>query len=113
MQTPENRARRSLWFFLIHSSIEGYSHVPVPDQHSPTVSQAEEILGIVEAMAIERRPLFIHCNAGVGRTGTALHLYYLSKGLSMGEAREIIRKRRIQCILLTDVQLQFLGQRTW
>lgn len=85
-----------------------YFHVPIPDQHCPSEMQAGQILGIIRDMATEIRPMFIHCNAGVGRTGTILHLYYLSTGKSMEEAQALIRKRRIQCVLLSDVQLQFL-----
>ena len=83
-------------------------HVPVIDQHPPTPAQAQAILHILAEMQAQQRPILVHCQAGVGRTGTVLHLYYLAQGLSMLQARAIIRTRRVQCILLSDTQSAFL-----
>lgn len=85
-----------------------YFHVPVPDQYAPTVGQAREILHIIAAMAAQQRPLLVHCQAGVGRTGTVLHLYYLGQGLSLEQAQAKIRVTRPACLLLSEVQMAFL-----
>jgi protein-tyrosine phosphatase len=52
----------------------------------------------------------VHCQAGVGRTGTVLHLYYLAQGLTYEEANAKVRAKRIQCILLTELQVEFLKE---
>jgi atypical dual specificity phosphatase len=85
-----------------------YLHVPIPDQHPPTSDQAQHILHLIKTMAAQQRPLLIHCHAGVGRTGTILHLYYLAQGRSWEETKAKIRATRVQCLLLADEQLTFL-----
>ena len=87
-----------------------YLHVPVPDQFPPNLDQARRILDFIHQMNQQGRPLFVHCQAGVGRTGTVLHLYYLAQGLTFGEAEAKVRSKRIQCILLTDLQVEFLKE---
>lgn len=85
-----------------------YTHEPVPDQHPPTLKQAQRIIRFISEMITQQRPLFIHCHAGGGRTGTILHLYYLAQGLSWEETRVRIRATRIECLLLSEKQLTFL-----
>jgi protein-tyrosine phosphatase len=85
-----------------------YYHEPVRDQYPPNASQAQQIRAIISAMQVQQRPLLIHCHASVGRTGTILHLYYLKHGQTFEEAKAEIRRKRVQCILLSDEQLRFL-----
>ncbi len=84
-------------------------HVPVRDQYPPNAAQVEKILTVIHTMQSDHRPLLIHCHAGIGRTGTILHLYYLAQGHTLAQAREHIRQKRVQCILLSDEQMQFLA----
>ena len=95
---------------LLESLNIAYLHVPIPDQFPPTMEQARKILVFIKEMKQQERPLFVHCQAGVGRTGTVLHLYYISQGKSFEEADTIIRAKRVQCILLTDLQVEFLKE---
>jgi atypical dual specificity phosphatase len=85
-----------------------YLHVPIPDQHPPTAEQAQQILHLITMMRAQHRPLFVHCHAGVGRTGTILHLYYLAQGFSWDETKAKIRATRVQCLLLAEEQQAFL-----
>jgi atypical dual specificity phosphatase len=83
-------------------------HIPVRDQYPPDASQVEQILETIRLMEAQHRPLLVHCHAGVGRTGTILHLYYLAQGQSLEQAKAKIRQKRAECILLSDEQMKFL-----
>ena len=87
-----------------------YLHVPVPDQFPPNMEQARKILAFIDQMSSQARPIFVHCQAGVGRTGTVLHLYYMAQGMTFEEADAKVRSTRIQCILLSDLQVEFLKE---
>ena len=87
-----------------------YLHVPVPDQFPPNMEQARKILAFIDQMSSLARPIFVHCQAGVGRTGTVLHLYYMARGLTFEEADAKVRSTRIQCILLSGLQVEFLKE---
>ena len=95
---------------LLESLNIAYLHVPVPDQFPPNLEQARKILEFINEMKEQGRPVFVHCQAGVGRTGTVLHLYYIAQGLTFDEADARVRGKRVQCILLTDLQVEFLKE---
>ena len=85
-----------------------YLHLAIPDQQPPTAEQAHVLLRFLDLMRDRQRPALIHCYAGVGRTGTALHLYYLAQGLSLDEAAARVRARRPQSVLVSPEQRAFL-----
>jgi len=95
---------------LLSSFDIAYLHVPVPDQFPPNMDQARKILDFIDEMTSRGRPVFVHCQAGVGRTGTVLHLYYMVQGLTFEDANIKVRSTRIQCILLSDLQMEFLKE---
>ena len=85
-------------------------HVPLPGQRPPSFEQARHIMQIINRVTAQQRPLFVHGQAGVGRTGTVLCLYYLMRGKSLEEAQAILKARRVQSVWVTDDQLRFLKE---
>ena len=74
-----------------------YGHYPIPDGG---LASDELMLNAVtyldQSLHSELRvPVFVHCRGGIGRTGTILLAYYvLRRGLSLTQAREIVKVRR-------------------
>jgi atypical dual specificity phosphatase len=85
-------------------------HLSIPDQKAPTDEQARALHDFITAMNAENRAVFVHCHAGVGRTGTALHAHYLLGGMTLSEAKAHIKQRRptTQYLMLSQVQTVFL-----
>ena len=105
-------SQREITAALLADMDIAYFHVPVRDQYPPDARQAQQIIEIVRSLEAQQHPLLIHCHAGIGRTGTILHLYYLTRGQTFEEAKAEIRRKRVQCILLSDEQLHFLQSYT-
>jgi len=87
-----------------------YLHTPILDQHPPKSETIWKTIQFIDQMKEQHRPTLIHCHAGVGRTGTVIHAYYLAEGLSLEEAKAKVKKLRpsSQFLMLSDKQKAFL-----
>lgn len=96
---------------LLKAGIE-VLHIPVVDQHPPTREQAQQALDFVTRMREDAKPVYIHCHAGIGRTGTMLHAIYLLSGMKFEDVKEKIKLTRptSQFFMLADIQKDFLEQ---
>ena len=87
-----------------------YLHAPILDQHPPNSETMWKTIQFMGQMKEQHRPTLIHCHAGVGRTGTVIHAYYLAEGLSLEETKAKVKKLRpsSQFLMLSDKQKAFL-----
>ena len=85
-------------------------HIPVIDFQAPTLEQIEDFVTFAENARSEGKKLVVHCDAGVGRTGTMLACYLVSKGYNAADAIEEVRTKRpgsVETIEQEEVVIKF------
>ena len=85
-------------------------HAGIEDGHPPDAPTMRDIIDFLKRMTSQNRAAYVHCHAGVGRTGTVLHGYYLAAGQTLDEAKQKVKALRPTSgfIMLSDSQRQFL-----
>lgn len=83
--------------------------MPIPDGGAPTTEQADEFVRFVNEQGAMQHPVAVHCEAGLGRTGTMLAIYLISEGQNAAEAIAKVRTSESAAIE-TPAQVQFLGR---
>ncbi|MCR4289267.1 MAG: dual specificity protein phosphatase family protein [Candidatus Scalindua sp.] len=85
-------------------------HIPVRDFQAPTLEQIEDFVAFAKNARSEGKKLVVHCDAGIGRTGTILACYLVSKGRKAADAIDELRTKRpgsIETIEQEEVVLMF------
>ena len=81
--------------------------LPVPDGGAPTIDQVSGFVRFVSEQLAISHPVAVHCEAGLGRTGTLVAAYLISQGHSAKSA--IQRVRSIENVAVeTAAQIRFL-----
>jgi len=68
-------------------------NIPVKDYCAPSVDQLEQFVKLVIALPQGAKAI-VHCNAGIGRTGTFAAAYWVAKGATVSEAIDRVRNAR-------------------
>lgn len=89
----------------------GFSFVclPVSDGAAPTTEQVREFATFVDSQRAMGKAVAVHCEAGLGRTGTIIAAYLISKGETVQSAIARVRAAESQAIE-TAWQIQFLQE---
>ncbi len=66
----------------------------ITDYSVPGVALMRDIVDTLDAELVRGARLYLHCHAGVGRTGTALGCWLIEQGLSGPDALALIARKR-------------------
>jgi atypical dual specificity phosphatase len=80
---------------------------PVEYGLAPSIEQAKAIIAFIDACGEEKLPVAVHCEGGLGRTGTAIAAYFIHKGMSARDAIRLVRSKEPSAIE-TIHQINFL-----
>ncbi len=69
-------------------------HIPIVGFTAPTRYQVEQALAMIHFCLDRNMPVAVHCDAGLGRTGTILACYLVGQGTSADWAITTIREWR-------------------
>ena len=71
-----------------------YLQRPVPDMEPPAIDDIETVVEFVDKASLRGIGTGVHCLAGLGRTGTMLACYLVSKGEDASAAVARVRRER-------------------
>jgi atypical dual specificity phosphatase len=90
---------------LIGSSRFDLLHLPIRDMTAPEREQIEEFVAFVDNHLEDDCPVGVHCLAGLGRTGTMIACYLVTRGRTAEQAIDEVRRARPGSVQ-TDLQEQ-------
>lgn len=86
-------------------------HIPIKDMQTPTRTQVTEFLTTVQYHFERGEPVYVHCTAGCGRTGTMVSIWLISlrEYDTIDETIGKLRELR-PCSIETDKQMAFVQE---
>jgi len=71
-----------------------YSNYAMEDFSTPDTDQIKTVLDVIDGALGAQQGVYLHCRAGIGRTGVIVGCYLVRHGLSGDEALERIKELR-------------------
>lgn len=71
-----------------------YIHLPINDFGVPTIEQIEAFIRFTNRLRKDNKRVLVHCDHGIGRTGTMLAIYLVKKGYNAKDAVSEVRRKR-------------------
>lgn len=71
-----------------------YKRIPIQDFSLPSCDKMVEILDVIDLALSEGKNIYLHCYAGIGRTGMTVGCYLARHGTPGDKALEMIQKFR-------------------
>ncbi|MFP4248204.1 MAG: dual specificity protein phosphatase family protein [Armatimonadota bacterium] len=85
-------------------------HLPIEDMTPPEREQIERFVEFVDRHSGDGCAVGVHCLAGLGRTGTMIACYLVTRGRSADDAIEEVRRKRPGSV---QTELQEQAIRRW
>lgn len=87
--------------------VEYYLWLPTKDHHPSTVDQYRMGSAAIAALVAAGKRIYVHCQNGHGRSPAMVAAYFMTSGITMDEAVDLIKRRRPE-IHLDDTQVAAL-----
>jgi len=88
-------------------AFENHLYLPTIDDQAPTLDQLRQGVDFIQRALDEGERVYIHCAGGIGRSPTMAAAYFISQGLTLDKAIDLIKKGR-PVIHLTPEQIEQL-----